>query len=309
MSGGDLGQFILYASLVAGAIGALSEVMGDTQRAAGATERLLDLLAAHSPVQSVLLPEKLPPRTANGAALHIADVGFHYPSRPEHASLAPRAGCPPGRNGGRGRPFRRGQDHAVPAAAALLRSAAGQHPPRWRRHPLPDPAHLRNAIGIVPQDTVIFSANAMENIRYGRPGASDAEVIAAAQMAAAHEFIERLPQGYQCFLGERGVRLSGGQRQRIAIARALLKNPPLLLLDEATSAWMPNPNGWCKARWKRPWWDAPPGHRAPPGHGAARRPHHRAGARPHRRDRHPCRTGGPRRSLRQPGGAAVRDRQ
>jgi ATP-binding cassette subfamily B protein len=95
---------------------------------------------------------------------------------------------------------------------------------------------LRGAIGIVPQDTVIFSANAMENIRYGRAGASDDEVIAAAKMAAAHEFIERLPEGYQSFLGERGVRLSGGQRQRIAIARAMLKNPPLLLLDEATSA-------------------------------------------------------------------------
>jgi ATP-binding cassette subfamily B protein len=95
---------------------------------------------------------------------------------------------------------------------------------------------LRGAIGIVPQDTVIFSANAMENIRYGRADASDAQVLAAAKMAAAHEFIERLPEGYQSFLGERGVRLSGGQRQRIAIARALLKNPPLLLLDEATSA-------------------------------------------------------------------------
>ena len=95
---------------------------------------------------------------------------------------------------------------------------------------------LRDAIGIVPQDTVIFSADAMENIRYGRAGASDEEVIAAAKMAAAHEFIERLPNGYKSFLGERGVRLSGGQRQRIAIARALLKNPPLLLLDEATSA-------------------------------------------------------------------------
>ncbi|THA29327.1 ATP-binding cassette domain-containing protein, partial [Streptomyces sp. A1136] len=97
-------------------------------------------------------------------------------------------------------------------------------------------ASLRKAIGIVPQDTMIFSENALENIRFGRADASDEEVIAAAKMAAAHEFIERLPQGYQSFLGERGVRLSGGQRQRIAIARALLKNPPLLLLDEATSA-------------------------------------------------------------------------
>ena len=95
---------------------------------------------------------------------------------------------------------------------------------------------MRDAIGIVPQDTVIFSDNAMENIRYGRADATDDEVIAAAKLAAAHEFIERLPQGYQSFLGERGVRLSGGQRQRIAISRALLKNPPLLLLDEATSS-------------------------------------------------------------------------
>jgi ATP-binding cassette subfamily B protein len=95
---------------------------------------------------------------------------------------------------------------------------------------------LRGAVGIVPQDTVVFSLDAMENIRYGRPDATDDEVIAAARMAAAHEFIERLPEGYRSFLGERGVRLSGGQRQRIAIARALLKNPPLLLLDEATSA-------------------------------------------------------------------------
>jgi ATP-binding cassette subfamily B protein len=95
---------------------------------------------------------------------------------------------------------------------------------------------LRDAIGIVPQDTIIFAANAMENIRYGRVDATDEEIIAAAKMAAAHEFIANLPQGYQSFLGERGVRLSGGQRQRIAIARALLKNPPLLLLDEATSA-------------------------------------------------------------------------
>jgi ATP-binding cassette subfamily B protein len=95
---------------------------------------------------------------------------------------------------------------------------------------------LRGAVGIVPQDTVVFSLDAMENIRYGRPDATDEEVIAAARMAAAHEFIERLPEGYRSFLGERGVRLSGGQRQRIAIARALLKNPPLLLLDEATSA-------------------------------------------------------------------------
>ena len=237
MSGGDLGQFILYASLVAGSLGALSEVMGDTQRAAGATERLLDLLAARSPVQSMLLPETLPPRTANGAALDISEVDFHYPSRPEHPSLAQLS-----------LQVRPGETVAVVGPSGAGKTTLFQLLLRFY-----DPQRgsirldgvdirylnlqeLRNAIGIVPQDTVIFSANAMENIRFGRPDASDEEVMAAARMAAAHEFIERLPDGYRCFLGERGVRLSGGQRQRIAIARALLKNPPLLLLDEATSA-------------------------------------------------------------------------
>jgi ATP-binding cassette subfamily B protein len=136
---------------------------------------------------------------------------------------------------------------------------------------------LRDAIGIVPQDTVIFSANAMENIRYGRADASDEEVIAAAKLAAAHEFIERLPQGYQSFLGERGVRLSGGQRQRIA--RALLKNPPLLLLDEATSALDAESNAWCKGAGSGHGRPHHRHHRPPPGHRAARRPHHRDGRR------------------------------
>lgn len=237
MTGGQLGQFILYASLVAGSLGALSEVMGDTQRAAGATERLLDLLAAKSPVQSVLLPEKLPPRTANGAALVMDGVGFHYPSRPGSPSLIDMS-----------LDIKPGETVAVVGPSGAGKTTLFQLLLRFydpqqgtikldgvdiRYLTLQD---LRGAIGIVPQDTVIFSANAMENIRFGRPDASDADVIAAAQMAAAHEFIERLPDGYQCFLGERGVRLSGGQRQRIAIARALLKNPPLLLLDEATSA-------------------------------------------------------------------------
>ena len=237
MTGGELGQFILYATIVAGAIGALSEVLGEAQRAAGATERLLELLAEESPIQSPAHPQSLPPRTAAGATLSLTEVTFHYPSRPLTAALS-----------GMSMTVAAGETVAIvgPSGAGkttLFQLLLRLYDPQQGTIRLDgidvtdlDLHTLRGAIGIVPQDTVIFSANAMENIRYGRVGATDAEVIAAAKMAAAHEFIERLPEGYQSFLGERGVRLSGGQRQRIAIARALLKKPPLLLLDEATSA-------------------------------------------------------------------------
>jgi ATP-binding cassette subfamily B protein len=237
MTGGDLGQFILYASLVSGALGALSEVMGDAQRAAGATERLLELLAVRSAIRNPAHATPLPARAAGGAALNLAQVQFSYPSRPETAALDHvNLDVKPGETvavvgpSGAGKTtlfqlllrFYDPQSGAIRLDGVDIRDL--------------DLHVLRDAIGIVPQDTVIFSANALENIRYGRADATDEEVIAAAKLAAAHEFIERLPEGYQSYLGERGVRLSGGQRQRIAIARALLKNPPLLLLDEATSA-------------------------------------------------------------------------
>jgi ATP-binding cassette subfamily B protein len=235
MSGGALGQFLLYALFVGAAAAGLSETWGDVQRAAGAMERLSELLEAEPAIRAPEAPARLPAR-ARGA-LEFEHVSFRYPSRPETAALDDYTlSIAPGETVAFVGPSGAGKTTAFQLLMRFYDPAAGRITIDGVPLTALAPEDVRGQIALVPQETVLFGASARENIRYGRPQASDAEIEAAARAAAADEFLQRLPQGYDTFLGERGARLSGGQRQRIAIARAILKDPPVLLLDEATSA-------------------------------------------------------------------------
>ncbi len=235
MSGGDLGAFVFYAILVASSLATISEVLGELQRAAGATERLIEILQVEShilpPVENTISAKQLTAQIAFEA------VSFNYPSRPDQAAtqtlnLTAQQGKVLALVG----PSGAGKSTLFELLQRFYDPQAGRITLGGTDIRQLDPKDLRQQMALVPQQPALFSSDVFHNIRYGKPDATDEEVVAAAKKAHAHEFISQLPQGYQSFLGERGVRLSGGQRQRIAIARAILKDPNILLLDEATSA-------------------------------------------------------------------------
>ena len=235
MSSGQLLQFVLYAVILAMSVGALTELWGEVQRAAGATERLMEILATEPVIRAPSTPAPLP-RPVQGR-IEFADVTFRYPTRPEHAALRQFAlVVAPGEAVALVGPSGAGKSTVFQLLLRFFDPSAGRILLDRVDIAHLDPAELRSCIAVVAQDPVIFAGTIADNIRYGRPAASEAEMRSAAIAAAADEFVQRLPQGYDTVVGERGITLSGGQRQRLAIARAMLRDAPVLLLDEATSA-------------------------------------------------------------------------
>jgi len=234
MTVGELVQFVIYAVMVAGSVGALSEIWGELQRAAGATERLVELLTATDTVSDRNDATPMPQPTG---ALAFRNVRFAYPARPQTPALdGVSFAVSPGETVALVGPSGAGKTTVIQLLLRFFDPQSGTIEIDGRDLTEAARPDFRRHIALVPQDPVIFAASARENIRFGRPDATDDEVEAAAKAAAAHEFLMRLPEGYDTYVGERGVMLSGGQKQRIAIARAILRDAPVLLLDEATSA-------------------------------------------------------------------------
>lgn len=234
MTGGELSQFLIYAVYVGISAASLSEMWGEVQRAAGAMERLVELRNATPNIVAPPQPKSFPAATGS---IRFDHVTFSYPSRPDTLALDDfTLEIRPGENVAFVGPSGAGKSTTFQLLLRFYDPASGRVVIDGLDISQARPEEVRQRIGLVPQETVLFGASARENIRYGRPAASDAEIETAARAAGADDFIRQLPQGYDTFLGERGTRLSGGQRQRIAIARALLKDPPILLLDEATSS-------------------------------------------------------------------------
>ena len=234
MTGGDLAKFLSYAIFMGTSVAALSEMWGELQRAAGAMERTVELLHSEP---SIVTPASPVPLEVPRGEIRFDHLGFSYPSRPDTRALDDfHLDIATGETVAFVGPSGAGKSTVFQLLLRFFDPSAGRIVIDGVDIAMANPSAVRAQIGLVPQETMIFGASARENIRYGRPGASDAEIEDAARAAAADEFISRLPSGYDTFLGERGARLSGGQKQRIAIARAILKNPPILLLDEATSS-------------------------------------------------------------------------
>ncbi len=235
MTVGELVQFVIYAVMVAGGVGALSEIWGEIQRAAGATERLVELLNAEDTVNDPAEP--LPLVGEVKGAVTFEDVLFHYPARPSYAALdGVSLAVTPGETVALVGPSGAGKSTVIQLLLRFYDPTSGRITIDGQDLRDMARADFRKHIALVPQEPVIFADTARENIRFGRPGATDADVEDAARAAAAHDFLSTLPEGYDSQVGERGVMLSGGQKQRIAIARAILRDAPILLLDEATSA-------------------------------------------------------------------------